>query len=91
MLTRKTNAPTARSASTSADTCVIRAASVDQLAQILDDFSDALAFVETAQEALDAAEVAGAHLATLRRGIADLRLAHKSLDLAILQIRRGTK
>jgi citrate lyase beta subunit len=61
------------------------------LAQVLDDFSDALALVETAQEALEATEIAGAPLATLRRGLADLRLAHKGLDLAILGVRRGVK
>ena len=84
MPTRKPTAPPA-------DTHVIRAASLDMLAQILDDFTDALALIETAQEALEATEIAGAHLATLRRGIADLRLAHKGLDLAILGIRRGVK
>lgn len=74
-----------------AETRVIRAASVEQLQKILDDFSDALALVETAQGAMDAAEVAGAHLATLHRGIDDLRLVHRTLDLAVLGIRRGVK
>jgi len=92
MPTRKTTAPAGAARSTSlADTHVIRAASLDMLAQILDDFTDALALVETAQEALEATEIAGAPLATLRRGIVDLRLAHKGLDLAILGIRRGVK
>lgn len=92
MAARRHTASTRAHASTSpADTHVIRAASLDMLAQILDDFTDALALIETAQEALEATEIAGAHLATLRRGIADLRLAHKGLDLAILGIRRGVK
>jgi hypothetical protein len=92
MPTRKTTAPAGAVRSTSlADTHVIRAAHVDMLAQVLDDFSDALALVETAQEALEAAEIAGAHLATLHHGIADLRLARKGLDLAILGIQRGVK
>ena len=92
MPTRKTTAPAGAARSTSpADTHVIRAASVDMLVQVLDDFSDALSLVETAQEALEATEIAGASLATLRRGIADLMLAHKGLDLAILGIRGGVK
>ena len=49
MPTRKTTAPAGAARSTSpADTHVIRAASVDMLVQVLDDFSDALSLVETA-------------------------------------------
>lgn len=49
MAARKHTAPTRALPSTSpTETRAIRAASVDQLVQILDDFSDALALVETA-------------------------------------------
>lgn len=72
-------------------TRVIRAASVAMLRQVLDELSDALALVETAEQAMDATGMAGALLVTLRRSTEDLRLAHQGLDLAILKIERGEK
>jgi hypothetical protein len=53
-----------------------RSSDSSALRTTLDRLSDALALVETAEHALDAADASGAALATLRAGIAGLKTAH---------------
>jgi hypothetical protein len=60
---------------------------------LLGRFSDAIAFVETASHALDAAEESGpsaplAELATLRYGLEAVQRVYTELDLAILALGR---
>lgn len=63
--------------------------SLSLLRTALDEYSDALALIECAVHALDARESHGAELVTLHQGVRGLRLAHQSLDLAIIGLGGG--